>query len=235
MDYAFSLSGNSTARVEKYAVGATTLAGVPLTAPTNGETGLAQPTTTTAAGVVGVSVDAATYSTTQSSDGSDIEAEVAVVVSPDAVFKVKMSGGSTEDTALALQEVTVASATGLVITTGAEWSSPTYDQGHVWGYDGANVGMKRMITTVDSTTGNVLVPFHDTAVGDNFLRCPYAPGATVAMQLTALFTQANAIIAVGTGAPFTCVKLSLQDSSDEGRTNSYVYVVAGDHLYNLPT
>jgi len=235
MDYAFSLNGNSTARMQRYAVGATTVAGVPMTAPTDGETGLAQPTTTTATGMVGVSIDGATYSTTQSSDGSDIEANVTVVVSPDAVFKVKMAGGATEDTVLALQAVTTASTDGLAVTTAAEWSNPTYDQGHVWGFDGSNVGLKRMITSVSSTAGTVVVPFHDTVVGDNFLRCPYAPGATTTMQLTAAFTQANAIIAVGTGAPFTCVKLDLRDSSDSGQTNSFVYVVAGDHLYNLPT
>jgi hypothetical protein len=90
--------------------------------------------------------------------------------------------------------VTTASSGGTAVTTAAEWSSPTYDEGVTWGYTGANAGRFRKITSVSSTAGTVTIPFdYATAVGDVFLRAPYWPMQTVTIQLTTTLEQADAI------------------------------------------
>lgn len=233
MEYAYSLTGNSVPIMKKYQVAATVSnTGVPLLIPAAGGAGLALSTTTSAANMVGCNLDTATYVTAQQTDGSSAEREVTVIVNPDAVWRIKMSGGATENTALTLLPVTTASSTGLVVTTNSEWSSPTYDEGVTWGYDGANAGSFRKVTSVSSTAGTVTVAFdQDTAVGDNFLRAPYWPVQGTTIQLTTNLYQANAAIAVGTGAAFKPVELDLRDISDSGQTNSYVYAVAGDHVW----
>ena len=226
------LSGGAPV-LKKYQIAATTITGIPLMTPASSAGGLAAATTTSAADMVGVTLDAATYTTTQGTGASSAERLVTVVINPDAIIKMKMSGGATEDTALALQTVTTASSGGTAVTTAAEWSNPTYDEGIVWGYDGANVGQVRKITTVSSTAGTVVIPFdYGTVVGDNFLRAPFWPMGTINVQLSTLLTQANAIIAVGTGAEFRVIDVILNDIGDSGRTNSFVVVVPGDHLLN---
>lgn len=219
--------------LKKYQVAATAIAGVPLLTPAGNGAGLAACTTTSAADMVGVTLDAATYTTTQGTGANSAERLVTVVINPDAIIRMKMSGGATADTALSLQTVTTASAGGTAVTTAAEWSSPTFDEGVTWGYDGANVGQFRKITSVSSTAGTVTVPFdYATVVGDNFLRAPYWPMQTVTVQLGTIFTQADASIAVGTGAEFRVIDLELRDIGDSGRTNSYVIAIPGDHLLN---
>ena len=231
MEYAYSLTGNSTPIRRKYQIAATNIANIPLLIPAAGGAGLATSTTTSCADMVGVAMDAATFVTAQQTDGTSAEREVSVIISPDAVWKIKMSGGATEDTALTLQEVTTASTTGLVVTTAAEWSNPTFDEGIVWGYDGANAGASRKITSVSGTAGTVTVAFdQDTAVGDNFLRAPYFPWQSTAIQLSTLLTQADASIAVATGAELIPIELYLRDITDQGQTNSFVFAFAGDHV-----
>lgn len=232
MQYAYSLTGNSTPVMKKYQVAATAAAGVPLLIPAAGGAGLATSTTTSAANMVGVTLDSATYVTAQQTDGTSAEREVTMIVNPDAVWRIKMSGGATEDTALTLYDVTTASTDGLTITTGDAWNSPTYDEGVVWGYDGANAGSFRKITSVGATAGTVTVAFdQDTVVGDNFLRAPYWPCQGTTIQLTTNLTQADASIAVGTGAAFVPVELYLRDITDSGQTNSFVLACSGDHVW----
>jgi hypothetical protein len=123
---------------------------------------------------------------------------------------------------------------GTAVTTAAEWSNPTYDEGYVWGLTGANAGQARKITSVSSTAGTVTIPFdYATAVGDTFLRAPYWPMQTVTVQLSTTLDQADASIAVGTGAPFRVVELRLRDSTDAGATNSFVLFVSNSHALNL--
>ena len=219
--------------LKKYQVAATAIAGVPLLTPAGNGAGLAACTTTSAADMVGVTIDAMTYTTTQGTGASSAERLVTVVINPDAIIRMKMSGGATADTALGLNTVTTASSGGTAVTTAAEWSNPTFDEGVTWGYDGANVGQFRKITSVSSTAGTVTVPFdYGTVVGDNFLRAPYWPMQTLTVQLGTIFTQADASIAVGTGAEFRVIDLDLRDLADSGRTNSFVIAIAGDHLLN---
>lgn len=232
MEFAYSMGG-SAPLMKRYQVNATVAnPGVPLVFPGAGNAGVVLGTTTGAADFVGMNLDIATYVTAQQTDGSSAERKVTLIVNPDAVWKALMSGGAAENTALTLFDVTTASATGLAITTGDDWTSPEFDEGFVWGYDGANAGQARKITSTSVTAATVTVAFdRDTVVGDNFLRCPYSPiqGATV--QLTTNLYQADASIAVGTGAQFKTVELYLRDINQEGRTNSFVLFVPTDHVW----
>lgn len=233
MNFAYTLSGAAPV-IKKYQIAADSLtAGVPKLIPAAGGAGVAVATTTSCTDFVGVTLDvAATYQTAQQSDNSDPARLVSLIINPDAVWEALMSGGATENTALALQTVTTASTTGLAVTTAAEWSNPTYDEGHTWGYEGANAGKARKVTSVSSTAGTVTVAFpFDTAVGDTFLRCPYTPLQSTTIQLSTLLTQADASIAVGTGAELKPIELVLRDISDNGRTNSFVRFLAIDHVF----
>jgi hypothetical protein len=235
MELAFTMGGGAP-KMKRYQIGVTSnTVGVPYTIPAAGTAGVVIATTTGATDMVGCNVDASgTYVTAQQTDNSDPLRTCQFIISPDAVWRMLMSGGATENTALTLQTVTTASTDGLNITTGAEWSSPTYDEGHAWGYDGANAKQVRKITSVSSTAGTVTVAFrYDTVVGDNFLRCPYTPMQGATIQLTTLLTQADASIAVGTGAPFRPIELILNDISGEGKTNSYVLALSNSHALNL--
>ncbi len=177
----------------------------------------------------------APYTTTQGTGSSSAERLVSVIINPFAVWSGKMSGGATEDTALALQTVTTASSGGTAVTTAASWTSTVeYADGVTWGYVGANAGRFRKITSTSSTAGTVTVPF-DTAisVGDTFLRAPHYPMFGTTIQLTTNLYQVNSIISVGTGAPYKCIELRLRDSTDSGVTNSFVLFISNSHALNL--
>ena len=227
------LSGGAPV-VKKYQINATVSnVGVPLLIGGANEAGLDLPTTTAAADVVGLNLDTATYSTTQGTGSSSAESLVSVVINPDAIYRARMSGGATEGTALTLYDVTTANAAGTTITTGDDHTSPEFDEGVVWGYDGANVSQSRKITSTTSTAMVVTVPFdNDTIVGDNFLRAPYWAMQGVTVQLTTNFYEADASIVVATGAPFLPIDMELNDISSEGRNTSYVHMIAGDHFLN---
>jgi len=232
MEFAYSMSG-AAPLMKKYQVSATqATAGVPDVIPAADNAGVVLATTTGAANMVGVSLDTATYVTAQQTDGSSAQRQVTLIVNPDAVWRMLMSGGATENTALALQEVTTASADGLAVTTGTTWTGTEFDEGVVWGYSGPNAGQFRKITSTSATAGTVTVAFdRDIVVGDNFLRAPYWPVQGITIQLSTLLTQADASIAVATGAGFKTVELILRDVSQEGRTNSYVLAVPTDHVW----
>lgn len=235
MELAYTLNGGAP-KMKRYQIGVTSnTTGVPYTIPAANTPGVVIATTTGATDMVGCNVDASgTYVTAQQTDNSSPERTCNFVISPDAVWRMLLSGGATENTALTLYPVTTASTDGLTVTTGGEWSNPTYDEGHVWGYDGANAKQARKITSVSSTAGTVTVAFrYDTVVGDNFLRCPYTPMQGATIQLSTLLTQADASIAVGTGAPFRTVELILNDINGDGRTNSYVLAASNSHALRL--
>lgn len=232
MEAAYAISG-SKHHIKKYQIAATVAnAGVPLLIPASSGAGVVLATTTGAADMIGCNLDTATYVTAQQTDGTSAERTVSIVVNSDMVYKALLSGGATEGTALTLYDVTTASATGLAITTGDDWSSPQFDEGVVWGYDGANPGQFRKITSTSTTAATVTVPFdYDTVVGDNFLRAPFWHTGTTTAQLTTNLYQVDASIAVGTGAQFECIELVLNDLNDSGRTNSYVFLVSRSHWY----
>lgn len=231
--------------VKKFQFGVTlTTAGIPFTVPASNTAGVVIGTTTGATDLVGMSIDKgtvlqtglaqSTYTTTQGSGASSAERVVSLIVNPFAVWAWKMSGGATSDTALTLRTVTTASSGGTAITTAESWTGTEFDEGVTWCYAGANAGRFRKITSTSATAGTVTIPFdYATAVGDTFIRAPYWPMQTVTIQLSTTLEQADASIAVGTGAPFRVVELRLRDSTDAGQTNSFVLGVSNSHALNL--
>jgi hypothetical protein len=188
------------------------------------------------ASAVGVAYDTATFITAQQTDDADVRRTVTVCINPDQIIRGLMSGGAAENTALTLHDVTTATTDGLDVTTGDNHSSPTMDEGVIWAYDGVNVGQFRKITSVSSTVATVTVAFNrDHPVGDNFIDAPYWPLASTAAQLSTLFTQFDASIAVGTGGAFTAIEFELYGRDNDGQNTSKLVGVFGDHILHLPT
>lgn len=238
MDYAYNLYGTAPL-IKKYQVGASlTSRGIPVLVGGAGEEGVIAGSTTGAVDLVGITLDTATLVTAQQSDNSDPAATVSVIIQPGAVYRARLSGGATSGTALSQHTVTSASADGLTITTGTAWNSPTYDEGVAWCYSGANVGVSRKITATGATSATLTVAFpNDIAVGDIFLRAPYA-ASPVGMedqfvQLTSDLTELNAAVGVDTdNNNFRVVDLHLFDSSFDGTTQSYATILPYDCVFS---
>ncbi len=235
MEAAGLLSGG-TAVVKKYKVAASHLPGILVLRSAANAAGVSVSTTTSAADTIGLVLNRnqalaqggdVSYSTTQGTD----EAVYSVLVNPDLILRLLMSGGATENTALTEHDITTASATGLTLTTTDDHSSPEMDEGIAWFTSGANVGQSRKITSTDTSSATVTVPFlNDTVVGDLFIDAPYFPGASPKVQLSTLLTQADASIAVGTGAAISVIDLELNGARD-----SYVSGIAVDHVFGVST
>ncbi len=234
MEFSGLLSG-AAPTIKSYQINeSVTRVGIPLLIGAADEAGLDLPTTTAVNDMVGLNYDTATYVTAQQTDGSSPERTVKVAINPDIIVKALLSGGATEGTALTQYDVTTASATGLVVTTGDDWTSPQFDEGAIWGYTGANAGQIRKITSTSVTAATVTVAFqNDTVIGDNFLRANFWPMDASTVQLTTNFTQvdASAAVAVNT-AEFMPIEIIANDASAEGTTNSYVLMVCRDHILN---
>ena len=234
MRLAYTIGGGAPVYKRYQVAASVTTVGVPLLIPAANGAGLAAATTTSLADMVGVTFDTATYVTAQQTDGSSAERTVGVIINPDAVWAALMSQGATLGTALTLRTVTTAATDGLSVTTAESWTSTEYDEGVVWGYDGANVGQARKITSTSATAGTVTVAFdQDTVVGDNFIRAPWWPVQSTTMQLTTNIEGADASIAVGTGAGAKCVELFLGNQSNNGRTDSWILWVPTDHVWGI--
>jgi len=200
-------------------------AGVPATDVAANDPGIALVSTGTFADVVGVTLDTATFSTTQGTGANSAERLVSVIINPDAIVKGRLSGGATAGTALAQQTVTVANAGGITIETGTAWNSPEFDEGVAWGFSGSNVAQKRKITATSGTTATINVPFDNAiAVGDIFLRSAHWTWTdAMVLQLTTNLDEVDASIAVGTGGAVKVIDTDLLDISSEGTLKSFVY------------
>lgn len=228
--------GGGSPVIKRYKMAAGTAVGAVVLRAAANATGVSASTTTSVADAVGVIVDqgltlaaggSIAYSTTQ----GDAEAVYGIIVNPDAIWRLLMSGGATAGTAMTRRDVTTASSTGLVVTTGFDYSTTTMDEGTVWCIDGANVGQSRKITSVSTTAATVIMPFlNDTVVGDGFLHCPYFVGNSPAVQFTSNLLEADISIAVGTGAAMSVIDLELNGTAD-----SYVNAVIADHVFNGST
>jgi len=233
MEYQGDLTGGSTAVVKRYQVAATNnTVGMPFLVPANNGSGLVVATTTGAAKAVGVNIDTAgTYVTAQQADNSDTERTVGIILSPYAVYSLLMSGGATNGTAMVLHTAASGGADGLTIVSDVNTDSPELDEGTVFCLSGANVGIARKITSNSTTTMTFTVAWpRDVVAGDTFIVAPYNPLQGITLQLTTTLDQADASIAVGTGAAFKTIELKFNDASHEGRTNSYVYAILANHV-----
>lgn len=226
MDFAFAFSGGSPI-VRKFQIGETMAnAGVPVLVGGSGNEGLALPTTTAAADLVGITTNSATLVTAQQTDNSDTERTVSVITNPDAVYRARLSGGATSGTDLTVYTVTTASTTGLDVVTTDDFSN--FDEGTIHCISGNNLGISRKITVGDATDASVTVAFpYDIAVGDTFIVVPFTPGEDQFVQLTSDFTEVDASVAVDTdNNNFRVFGLELNGVSD-----SYVLLVPFDHIF----
>ncbi len=175
--------------VKKYFVAAGTpdftVAGCPANASATTTAGVAPTAAGTSGLYAGLSLDTATYTTSQATVLASGPGVVSLVVNPDAALRFRISGGATAGTALTTITNSVASTggTAITITTGdAAPNSPTMLDGTVICIKGSNVGIRRKITTVSATVCTVVVPFPYTiAVGDVFVMVPFFPGAGTAI------------------------------------------------------
>jgi len=233
MELAYTLHA-AAPKIKSFQVAATVSnIGVPLLIPVADGAGLVAATATSCANMVGVNLDTATFATAQNADGSDPAAIVKVIINPDAVWRIQLSGGATSGTALTAQTVDTASTTGLVVTTGFDYNTTDVDEGTIWGLAGSAAGIVRKITSTSTTAATVTVAFpRDTIVGDTFLHVPYFAIQSPTITLTSDFTEVDASVATSTGA----AELVPIESAFKAAADSFTLAVAGDHvLSNRPT
>lgn len=229
------LSGGAAYRVKHQVAETFANAGVVALVGTEAEAGLDLSTTTGCVDAVGLVLDTATYVTAQQADWptNTAERQVLVDIRPDAVLFALFSGGATDNTAMTLYDVTTASTDGLAVTTGDDWSSPEFDDGALWGYDGANMGQLRKITSTTTTAATVTVALEvDTIVGDNFLRAPVWPfdDQSDSVTLTTNLTQVRSDSAVtASGADLLPIEIQANTVRNGGRTTSGVFLIFDDH------
>jgi hypothetical protein len=226
------LTGNAPV-VKKFQVAATNVTvGVPYCYPTLADTdGVVLAATTTCVDALGVSVDApGTRQTAQQSDGSDPARYVTLIVNPGALYRARLSGGATTGTALSPLTNTVASTTGLLTTLGL---GTAYDDGYIWGYDGANAGILRKVTAVGGTNETPIIAFpQDIAVGDRFLAATFGPGEDAGIQLTTTLDEINATADLQATDNLRCVSFYQKDLSGDGTLKSYAEIMLIDHVYS---
>ena len=226
MDYAGRLGGGFP-WIESVRIGATVIAGVPIKGALDGASGAVTVTNSTFVDIIGVTQEAVTYVTAQQTDGSDADRTVKTIINPDAVYKAKLSGGSTEDTALPVATVDTADSTGLSVET--DLTMTNYDNGTIWGLSGANKGRVRKIDEISGAHASVLVPFEAIAVGDTFLVSSlHQFGLAAEVELTDLFTQV-----LNTGAVSGHVEVSTLRLITEGRNDSFALLVWRDMVFNV--
>ncbi len=231
MDYAYMLNGG-TPLVMSFPIGDThSDAGIVTTATGAEQAGMMVSTTTTMTDSIGVTYDTGTYVTAQQTDGTSAERKVKVCVSPDAVYRALMSGGSTEGTAVPLFTVTAATTDGLdVIDTAVDWTSPATDEGSIFFTTGVNKGQHRKVITTGGSEATIATAFdNDHGVGDQGFRMPwwFQDITSDALQTTTLLTQADNTGAVATGGAVKIINLELNTTTD-----SYVLFTLDDLALN---
>ena len=208
MNYAWNLNGVSAPYSKKYRISATfAVPGVYATAILAGGTGIVKGITTTVTNQLGVTTDTGTYTTTQAT--GFVEGMVSLIVSPMAVYRMRMTSGAT-DAALLTTTASAAASNGLTvtITTGDPVpNSPEMDEGTIACIAGTCLGQTRKVTSTSATVATVIVPFSTalgggTASGDKFIVVPWTPGDNAAnnIQTGTSILNARQDIAVGTGA-----------------------------------
>lgn len=235
MELAYVMNGGAPL-IKKYQIGeAMATAGVPVEIGAVTDDGILLVETTTALDTIGVTLDTQdTLVTAQQGDNSDPSRLVSVIVNPDAVFRARLSGGAASGTALTAQTVTTASADGLDVTTGFDYSSPTMLGGVVWGATGANTNIARKVTSVAATLVALQTALPvDTVVGDTFYNANVTlQPANAFVQLTTTLDELDATSAYDTdNNNFRVIDLELRDDADGGGTHSFAFINVFDHLF----
>jgi hypothetical protein len=229
MEFSYTLSG-ATPRKRLVILGEQSdVAGVPLIAGTAAKAGPIKASTTAAVDTLGVQINVPTnsYQTAKNTDNSENASIAEVIVSPDAVYKVRLSGSSTSGTALTTYTASATASDGATATFASLAS--TFDEGTLHCITGANKGVSRRIASITTNVATLTVAFPAAITsGDEFIVVPYAPDTALQyVQLTSDLTELDASVAVDTdNVNFRVVEMKLAGVSD-----SYAYVVAADHLY----
>ena len=224
MDMAYILGG-SYPHIAKMRIGESVSQGVPLVGAMDGESGAQEISNTAFVNVLGVCQEDVTYSTTQATDGSDLDRVAACIINSDAVWKAKLSGGATEGTLLPVATVDTADSAGLSVET--DVAMTIYDNGTIWGLTGANKGQVRKIDEISGAHASVLVPFLAVAVGDTFLVSPFHQGGpTLTVELTTLMTEVNNAADPTSNIPMTPI-----DLLTNGRGDSFMLFMFRDHAF----
>ncbi len=237
MEVAGMLSGGAPV-IKKYQIAATVSnVGIPMLVANGAEAGLDQATANADfTDCVGLNLDTGTFLSAQQTGAADPEVTVSVVINPDAIIRCRLSGGATEGTALTTYDVTTASTDGLDVTTGDDFSSPVqWDEGAVWGINGANAKIIRRITATSSTDITVAVAFpNDSVVGDLYTVFPLSPTPTDAQKinLTTNLTEGRQDISVGTGGLISTIGYEHEDQAGDGTLKSFVLIHFPDHHLN---
>jgi hypothetical protein len=227
------LLSSATPVIKKYKASAAQAAGtVVLRSAADASGQFSTSTTTSFADALGYCLDngekfgaATAYSTTQGA----VEGVFSIIINPDAILRAQMVTGAT-GTSITEDTVATAVSNGLTVVGGTSVASPSMDEGLIWFTSGANMGLSRKITSVSSVTATVIVPFpRASAVGDKFLYAGLNVGLT-GVTLTTDLQKVRADIAVSTGASATAIDFDLG-----GSTDSYVYLVIGDHVLSMAT
>lgn len=241
MNLGYILSGAAPVK-KRYKVGVTmtTAAGIPIMVATTADAGvifLPATAITAVTDCVGVTLDTAAYSTTQS---STVEGLITVIINPDAVWRLHASGGAGAGVVLPVTTNDVANAGGTVIDkTGAAGSGDddviNFLRGTGFATSGNNKGQSRVVTVSGSTTCTVLVPFTNTiAVGDEFIFVPWEVAGALGnlVWLTTNLDEARTNVAAAS-VGMTCGVVDIEmDMSDTftARRNTYVHVNISDHI-----
>lgn len=159
--------------------------------------------------MVGVTLEGATYTTTQGTGASSANREVKVLYDPFAIFKGNLSGGTTANTALAAALdgnilTNSTASTGGTLISDTNVGTSEYVGGLVYGLSGGNRNASRIISAhSDNVSSTVTVPFDYTlGVGDTFLRC-MGPLELAQGEITGDWTQFVGAIGAGIDLPDT--------------------------------
>jgi len=231
MEFAYNLGSNSTPLIKKYQVGETfAQAGVICAVSGTGNYGVRKATTTAAANSMGLALDVVTTLTAQQADNSDPARMISVIINPDAVLRSRLSGGATDGTAITDYAETSGNTAGTTVTAAGLVSA---DEGMIVCSAGANAGKYRKNITGGSGSAVAGVAFPlDIAIGDRFFTLPVSCMDIQTVQLTTNVTEVNATAAVATNqVPYQAIEIQLGNPPNEILTQSYVFLVAADHLF----
>lgn len=226
MKYSYCLGGDPW--LKKLYIGASVVAGA-MTMKDGTFKGEAIPATTTSAtDGFGVSLDAGTYAV-----ATPVLCQI--VCNPMSVFRARVSGSATTGTALsaASKHVLTQTSASTTVITAADASGNEFAGGTAIALTGNNAGIRRPITsTVASTSVTVTLQFpYSVAVGDKVLGVPYSIGSHK-VQLTTDFTEADGLIALGTGIDVGVVSLELNSPINSTNPILWVDFLLHDHIYN---
>jgi hypothetical protein len=245
--FAYTLSGGKTA-LRKMKVSETmATVGVPIIAATaDNADGVILGAATVGVDQYGMNVDTATMTRSQASDNSEIEEFVTVVVNADAVWQSRLSGSATSGTALAGYYNKTASATGIAVVlvaaadlSGATIDTSQWDDCPIFCFSGANAGHWRAAQPADATDINFPVATGQAfskaiAAGDRFFGVPagFALSQSVTFTTTLDEIDAEFDTTVNTASYYRPVDLILNDEGNNGLLNSYLNIIACDHMFS---